>query len=126
MERRVKSILTEYTGLSAFSAKPKECEHHLVFGSGLRELSDQDGLILPLTNAEHNTGAIPERIHENIAAEKLSKMLGQVAWEEYYIARIRAMQCVGDLTQNQLDGYTRAIMREARDAFRKRYGISYL
>ena len=55
----MKSILTEYTELSAFSTNAKECDHHLIIGSGLRKLADQDGLILPLTNREHNTGAIP-------------------------------------------------------------------
>lgn len=110
MEPELKSIVTKYTEISAFSTNPKECDHHLIYGSGLRKLADQDGLILPLTNREHNTGAIPERIHDNPAAEKLSKMLGQVAWEkEYY--RTKWNDGVDD---------------QAREAFRKRYGISYL
>lgn len=120
----MKNILTEYTELSAFSASPKECDHHLIFGSGLRKLADEDGLILPLTNYEHNTGPIGERIHENVAAEKLSKMLGQVAWEEYYTAKLFAKKY--ELTGPTEDEYARAIMREAREAFRKRYGVSYL
>ena len=113
----MKSIVTEYTELSAFSASPRECDHHLIFGNGLRKLADEDGLILPLTNYEHNTGPINERIHENVAAEKLSKMLGQEAWEEYHLSEILAE--IEDVTQEE-------IRAEAREAFRKRYGISYL
>jgi hypothetical protein len=48
------------------------------------------------------------QIHENPPAEKLSKMLGQVAWEKHTISTI---------------GCTEA---EAREFFRNRYGISYL
>lgn len=110
-----KNIITEYTELSAFSASGKECDHHLIFGNGLRELADKDGLILPLTNREHNTGPITERIHDNIAAEKLSKMLGQMAYEkEYYRATFEAQ---GELVKGE---------DPARESFRERYGISYL
>lgn len=117
MELKLKSILTEYTELSAFSANVKECDHHLIFGSGSRKLADQDGLILPLTNREHNTGAIPERIHDNPAAEKLSKMVGQEAWELQYLAKSLS-KLTGKTTED--------CRREAREAFRQRYGISYL
>lgn len=111
----MKNIVTEYTELSAFSASPSECDHHLIFGSGLRKLADEDGLILPLTNREHNTGPINERIHENAAAEKLSKMVGQLAYEkEYYRSALEALK----ETDNDSD--------PAREAFRERYGISYL
>lgn len=112
--------MTEYTELSAFSARPKECDHHLVYGSGLRELSDQDGLILPLCNDEHNICRDGDRtkiIHGNAAAGKLSKMLGQVAWEEDYIARKLAI-----VTERTAED----CRSEARGAFRRRYGISYL
>lgn len=111
----MKNIVTEYTELSAFSASPRECDHHLIFGSGLRKLADEDGLILPLTNYEHNTGPINERIHDNVAAEKLSKMLGQLAYEkEYYRSALEALK----ETDSDSD--------PAREAFRERYGISYL
>lgn len=111
----MKNIVTEYTELSAFSARPKECDHHLIFGNGLRKLADEDGLILPLTNREHNTGTLSERIHENQAAEKLSKMLGQTVWESQYLAEALE-QITGDNDYRD----------KARRAFRNRYGISYL
>ena len=118
MEPGLKSILTEYTELSAFSARPKECTHHLIYGKGLRELADRDGLTIPLCNDEHNIcrdGDATRLIHGNVAAEKLSKMLGQEAWEAYYISQLLG----GDTTPEE-------IMAAAREAFRRRYGISYL
>lgn len=112
---RAKCVLTEYTELSAFSAAPRECDHHLVFGSGMRKLADEDGLIIPLTNREHNTGPIEERVHGNMSAEKLSKMLGQVAFEKEYYRSL--LEAAGDLDKGE---------DPARDIFRRRYGISYL
>ena len=110
MEPELKSIVTKYTNISAFSQNPKECDHHLIFGSGLRELADEDGLIIPLTNKEHNMGYNTEKIHGNQAAEKLSKMLGQLAYEKEFYKKA--------LGAGEED--------PAREAFRKRYGISYL
>lgn len=110
-----KSIVTEYEDISAFSGRPRECDHHLIYGRGLRELAEQDGLYIPLTNAEHNMNPQGERwqIHGNAPAEALSKMVGQLAWEKHYIATKRELPFEG-------------IEREAREAFRERYGISYL
>lgn len=105
-----KSIITKYEDISAFSGAPAECKHHLVFGRGLRELADQDGLWIPLTNAEHNMNPNGQRwqVHENAPAEALSRMAGQLAWEKHKIAETG---CTED---------------EARELFRKRYGMSYL
>ena len=114
------SIVTEYTELSAFSARPKECDHHLIYGTGLRDLADADGLILPLCNDEHNIcrdGDQTKIIHGNTAAGKLSKMLGQVIWEQDYIARR-----LGIATQSTADLWR----AEAREQFLKRYGIKFL
>lgn len=106
----MKSIVTQYTNISAFSQNQRECYHHLIFGSGLRELADEDGLTIPLTNKEHNLGYNTEKIHGNQAAEKLSKMLGQLAYEKEFYKKA--------LGAGEED--------PAREAFRKRYGISYL
>ena len=95
----MKSIVTEYTDICFFGQCPAECEHHLIFGNGLRDLADEDGLKVPSCNKHHNMGQISERIHDNPMAEKLSKMLGQAVWEKHY----------GN-----------------REAFRERYGRSYL
>ena len=114
----MKSILTEYTELSAFSVRPKECTHHLIYGKGLRELADRDGLTLPLCNDEHNicyNGDKTKLIHGNMAAEKLSKMLGQAAYEKEYYRSL--LEAAGEIEKGE---------DPARDIFRRRYGISYL
>ncbi len=110
-----KSIVTNYNDISAFSGVPKETDHHLIFGKGLRELADEDLLTLPLLNCEHNMsskGTIYQ-IHGNPAAEKLSKMVGQLAWEKHYIAEKYSLP---------FDD----VEAEAREAFRERYGKSFL
>lgn len=113
-----KSIVTEYDDISAFSGSPTEAHHHLCFGRGIRELAEQDGLWIPLTNAEHNMSPNGQRyqVHENPPAEALSRMLGQVAWEKEYIAE----------TLTKTEALKEILYKEAREEFRKRYGISYL
>lgn len=107
-----KSVITKYENISVFSGKPTQCIHHCVFGTGLRDLSEIYGLTIPLTNAEHNMSAkgTINQIHGNPAAEKLSKMLGQIAFEkEYY----RKQLYNGDEDP-------------AREKFRKVFNKSYL
>nr|DAW76340.1 MAG TPA: CcmH protein [Caudoviricetes sp.] len=52
-------------------------------------------------------GELSRRIHGNPMAEAMSKIIGQLAWEKRAVA----------------EGQTE---EEAREAFRKRYGESYL
>lgn len=95
-----KGIVTEYDKTCFFCEKPAECEHHLIFGKGIRELAEQDGLKVPCCNECHNLAVKPiNRVHENSMAEKLSKMLGQAIYEKE----------IG-----------------TREEFRQRYGKSYL
>lgn len=91
---------------------PAECEHHLIFGRGMRALADEDQLILKMCNSCHNMSQLNDcKIHENPMAEKLSKMLGQVIWEKRYVE-----MC-----------FTRGNVKEtAHKAFMKRYGRSYI
>ena len=96
---KTKSIVTEHEKMCFFCGRPAECEHHLLFGSGIRELAEQDGLKVPACNNCHNMGNLAERIHDNPMAEKLSKILGQAVYE----AKIGS-----------------------REEFRARYGRSYL
>nr|DAI96345.1 MAG TPA: hypothetical protein [Caudoviricetes sp.] len=111
-----RSIVTEYVGISAISGSPAEETHHLIWGrsGALRTLADKDGLTIPLTTREHTGaagGSVTERVHDNPAAEAMSKLAGQLAFEkEYY--RLKLGLKKGE--------------DPAREAFRKRYGQSYL
>ena len=105
----MKSVLTKYNGFCIFCGKPTQTEHHLLFGIGIRELAEEDGVKIPVCDAEHNMAGGTRQIHDNSIAEKLSKIAGQLAWEkEYYRS----------LYWNEDD--------PAREAFRERYGRSYL
>lgn len=97
--KKTKSIVTDYENICFFCGNPAECEHHLLFGSEMRDLAEQDGLKVPACNKCHNMGKVTERIHDNVMAEKLSKMLGQAIYESR----------IGE-----------------REEFRTRYGKSYL
>ena len=75
------SIVTKYSTICFFCGRPAEAEHHLIFGIGIREICDNDGLKVPICNNCHNMGDVKCRIHDNPMAEKLSKMLGQAIYE---------------------------------------------
>lgn len=103
----MKGIVTEYNDYCLFCGRPTEAKHHLVFGKGNRTLSEKDGLVIPCCNNCHNMGELLERIHDNPMAEKLSKIIGQLAWEKRKVAK----------------GMSEA---EARENYRLRFGESYL
>lgn len=81
-------------------------EHHLIFGNSRRELAEEDGLKVPTCDKCHTIGEVTRRIHDNSMAEKLSKMLGQALFERNECAK-------------------GATLDEAREKFRKRYGLSF-
>lgn len=100
------------TEVCAMCYRPAECQHHLIFGNSQRKLAEEDGLKLPLCNDCHNMAEdAKKRIHGNMAAEKLSKMLGQALWERWYL---------GDY------GDAEETLKTAREEFKNRYGRSYL
>ena len=106
------SVVTKYEEYSAFSGIPTSTHHHLCFGRGMRDLSEKYGLWIPVTDAEHNMsnkGTI-NQIHGNPAAESLSKMLGQIAYEKEFYRK----QVVDDDSD------------PARESFRREFGRSYL
>lgn len=118
----MKSRVTAFNEYSAFSGSPAECQHHLIFGRGLHNLADEDGLIIGLLNKEHNmspNGTI-NQVHDNPAAEKLSKMLGQAIWERNYF-----IKQLGLPFEDEEDAFDR-LSAECRAAFMTRYGRSYL
>ena len=103
----MKGIITKYNEYCMLCGKPTTTQHHFLFGRGERQLADEDGIKGPVCDDCHNIGELIKRIHGNIAAEKLSKRVGQLAWEKHAVA----------------EGMTED---EAREAFRKRYKRSYL
>jgi len=82
-----KSIVTEYQEICFFCGRQAEGEHHLIFGTAGRELSEKDGLKVPTCNNCHYMGEPLNRVHGNPMAEKLSKMLGQAVWERNWILK---------------------------------------
>lgn len=118
----MKSKVTEYEQYSVFSGTPTNTHHHLLFGRGIRDLADKDGIWIPVTDAEHNMspkGTI-NQIHDNPAAEKLSKIAGQLAWERNYLIKQSALPF-----EDEEAAYDR-LSHECREAFRRRYGQSFL
>lgn len=96
----------EYSGYCFFCGTPSiNGEHHFIFGRNLRKLADEDGLKAHVCDRCHVAGKVLERVHDNVIAEKLSKMLGQAVYERNECAK-------------------GATLDEARERFRKRYGFS--
>lgn len=100
-------MITEYSDICVICGKPKQETHHLVFGRGMRELADADGLTIPLCGECHKA------IHYNGTAAALSKIVGQLQWEYEAMAEEYPM-------------YLDTLRQGKREAFRKRYGRSYL
>lgn len=107
--KKTVGIVTEYNQNCAICGRPTEEEHHLLFGTGLRELAEMDGIKIPICSNCHTLNPVTQRIHDNSMAEKLSKVAGQLAWEKHYIA--------------QHEGVSEA---DAREKFRSRYHNSWL
>lgn len=106
MKTKSTVVQERFAGYCFFCGKPCETEHHLIFGKGMRELAEEDGLKVPACGMCHVIGKVLERVHDNPMAEKLSKMLGQAFFERNECAK-------------------GASLDEAREKFRKRYGRSY-
>lgn len=117
-----KSIVTDYKEICFFCGRPAEGEHHLIFGTAGRELSEKDGLKVPTCNNCHNMGKADMKIHGNVMAEKLSKMLGQALWEREWILR-NAVHDPDNINEKGIQEFESMI---ARKEFRDRYGKSYL
>lgn len=85
-------MITEFKDICAICGAPKEEIHHLVFGTSGRQLAEEDGLKLPVCSKCH------KEIHLNSAASRLSKIVGQLQFEQ----------------------------TGTREQFRQRYGRSFL
>jgi len=93
-------MITKYMEYCLLCGKPKTDIHHLISG-GLRTTADADELYIPVCRECH------QAIHANGAAMKLSKIVGQLAYEKQKVAE-----------GSEVD--------DAREQFRKRYSRSWL
>lgn len=98
-------------------------EHHLIFGSGMRQLADEDDLIIDLCEECHTSASkLTEQIHSNVAAERLSKMLGQMMYERNQLAKMLG----GTMADCTRTDYAEIYKDEVKASFMKRYGRSFL
>ena len=95
-------MITKYEKYCIICGTPTNTVHHLVFGRGKRNLADQDGLTAPMCPLCH------EELHNKSAvANALSRIAGQLEFEKQQVAKGKSFD-------------------DAREEFRKRYGVSYL
>lgn len=81
-------------------------ERHHIFGGPNRQKSDADGLWVPLTYAHHQGNM---SVHHNKEMMELMHIIGQLAYELELVST----------------GQSKT-KEEAKEAFRRRYGKSYL
>ena len=114
-----KGIVTDYPEICFICGRPSEAEHHLVFGTAGRELSEKDGLKVPVCNNCHNMGEILMRIHGNPMAERMSKIIGQLAWEKEYALQ-KADEFARIIDEGREEGEVKQIIHKGgRETFRK-------
>lgn len=111
------SIITKWVNYCMLCGKPREEMHHALYGNK-HKLADQDKLLMPLCQFHHQDSK--KGVHNNAEMKALSQMLAQACWEKHYLAQKLSSceelghQCVEDWSD------------EAREAFRRRYGESFL
>ena len=94
-------MITKYTVYCLICGKPNVEVHHLVFGISKRKLADSDGLTIPLCSEHH------EQMHNHKGMMAMSRICGQLYYEK--------CMCAAGMSPD-----------EARESFRRRYGISYM
>lgn len=97
-------INMRYSGYDLIDGKPNVERHHCLMGPD-RAKADEDGLWVPLTKEHHTAGKISA--HQCKEMRVLLEMLAQVSYERD--------RCAEGMDKD-----------EAREAFRKRYGRSFL
>lgn len=112
-----KSIITKWMDYCMICGHPTEEVHHALYGSK-HKLADEDHLLMPLCREHHNF--TKKSVHMNPEMKILSQQLAQLAWERKYLADKLAAD--DNLGHQSADDW----MDEAREAFRRRYGESYL
>lgn len=97
-------INMRYSGYDLIDGKPNVERHHCLMGPD-RAKADEDGLWVPLTKEHHTAGKISA--HQCKEMRVLLEMLAQVSYERD--------RCAESMDKDA-----------AREAFRKRYGRSFL
>lgn len=108
-----KTIITNYPAYCLICGKPAEA-HHIFKGNKQRKLCDEDLIIMPLC-PEHHTGNMS--VHQTKELNILVEIIGQLAWEREYLVNRQILP---------FDDSHDEISEEAREAFRSRYGRSYI
>lgn len=75
-----RSIVTDDYSQCFLCKGPKQCIHHIYFGSGRRNISDREGFVVPLCNACHKDSMFG--VHGKYG-EKNALYLKQVCQEKY-------------------------------------------
>ena len=113
MAKPTKSIVTGFEQYCLICGNPNVERHHLLMGNKHRHLAEEDGLVVGLCPAHHNSSNMS--VHMNKEMKALSQMLAQACWERKWIADHFDER---DTTEETL--------KNARDAFFNRYGENYL
>jgi len=112
-----KSIITKWMQYCMVCGKPREHVHHALYNVGKRKLADEDKLLLPLCVYHHEDSK--NGVHNNAGMKAFSQALAEAIWERQYLAEKLAE---GETGHQSAEDW----MDEAREAFRARYGESYL
>ena len=99
--------ITDYMENCVICGAPAEWHHVIHTPNGSRDKASEDGLLLPLCPAHHQTGK--DAAHASIVTDRLCNIIGELAYERNVIASGEA-----------------ASVEEARDRFRERYGRNRL
>lgn len=101
-------MITKYNQFCLLCGSPASDTHHCLKGVSKRHLAETDGLTIPVCRNCHDA------IHRGSKALNVAvEIIGQLQWEKQFIAEKYELPFEG-------------IQEEARDAFRSRYGRSYL
>lgn len=97
-------INMNYADYDLIDGTPNVERHHCIGGSN-RQLADEDGLWVPLTQEHHRTGKVSA--HKCKEVRVLLEIVAQLSYEKKLVAE----------GKSEVD---------AREIFRKRYGRSFL
>lgn len=101
-------MITNYEQFCLLCGSPAVDTHHCLKGVSKRHLADEDQLVIPVCRRCH------DEIHKGYKALNVAvEIIGQLQYEKHYIAQKRELPFEN-------------IEDEAREAFRSRYGRSYI